>query len=643
MAVKNLDPGGGDTGSGTGTGGGGNPPAPTPPPASPLPPGGVDPGYGQRNFIPHPLPRLPRGRIAKKPPAPDVPVTGDLPPTTDNPILPAPSDPGAGSPAAHRVDTFPGSNLPLPVIYGSVRTGGLVVYEKVMPAGATLAGYKLVVWLICHGPINSISNIIVDGQPITSFVTAAHSYTGTASQTLDSLLSANEPLWTSGLPGIAYVVGLFPAPSATVPAPDVHTFTCDVQGMLVRDPRTDATLVTRYYRDNPALAWADLKSSSRYGEGNADAAIDWAGTVTTSANDCDVTLSSGAKRFTIGIKIDTAQDGPSVFENMRAHCQALQAYNNGVWQFIVDKAKSASGVVFTDAGSGANIIDAGMRVKGSKECPTRVTVNFINAAASYADGKAEVENPGIALGTVELVPLTYDLTGVATYDQAGRLAIYFINRSVQDKEITLQVNAEGSQVLPGNIVAVTSAQLGFVSQLVILTGVSPVGSGWTLQGELYSASVYSDVVQTTTVQVPPTSPSRYDVGSPVIDMSRTVQAQGASLALKAPIANPTFTGTLTAPATTFTGDVDASTVHGFFTTILSLGNISSAGVITGSGTNPGDGIAAGTGSYDGHPVVFIKNAAAVPTTTTGGGVLYVDSGVLKYRGTSGTVTTIAPA
>lgn len=42
--------------------------------------------------------------------------------------------------------------------------------------------------------------------------------------------------------------------------------------------------------------------------------------------------------------------------------------------------------------------------------------------------------------------------------------------------------------------------------------------------------------------------------------------------------------------------------------------------------------------------VRIQNAATLPTTNpTGGGVLYVDAGVLKYRGPSGTVTTIANA
>lgn len=40
---------------------------------------------------------------------------------------------------------------------------------------------------------------------------------------------------------------------------------------------------------------------------------------------------------------------------------------------------------------------------------------------------------------------------------------------------------------------------------------------------------------------------------------------------------------------------------------------------------------------------FIENTASVPGTPTGGGVLYVEGGALKYKGTSGTVTTIANA
>jgi hypothetical protein len=46
----------------------------------------------------------------------------------------------------------------------------------------------------------------------------------------------------------------------------------------------------------------------------------------------------------------------------------------------------------------------------------------------------------------------------------------------------------------------------------------------------------------------------------------------------------------------------------------------------------------------GSGVLAIANASVTPSTSpTGGGVLYVQNGELKYRGSSGTVTVIAPA
>ena len=46
----------------------------------------------------------------------------------------------------------------------------------------------------------------------------------------------------------------------------------------------------------------------------------------------------------------------------------------------------------------------------------------------------------------------------------------------------------------------------------------------------------------------------------------------------------------------------------------------------------------------GQKVIYIADATTVPSTNpSGGGVLYVEAGALKYRGSSGTVTTIAAA
>jgi hypothetical protein len=68
---------------------------------------------------------------------------------------------------------------------------------------------------------------------------------------------------------------------------------------------------------------------------------------------------------------------------------------------------------------------------------------------------------------------------------------------------------------------------------------------------------------------------------------------------------------------------------------------------TGSGTSRMQNLRVGTGgSFGGGTggMVLMVNAVTPPSTSpTSGGVLYVESGALKYKGSSGTVTVIAPA
>jgi hypothetical protein len=50
------------------------------------------------------------------------------------------------------------------------------------------------------------------------------------------------------------------------------------------------------------------------------------------------------------------------------------------------------------------------------------------------------------------------------------------------------------------------------------------------------------------------------------------------------------------------------------------------------------------GGAQGNGPIFIANATTIPASNpTGGGFLFVQAGALKYRGSSGTVTTIAAA
>lgn len=73
--------------------------------------------------------------------------------------------------------------------------------------------------------------------------------------------------------------------------------------------------------------------------------------------------------------------------------------------------------------------------------------------------------------------------------------------------------------------------------------------------------------------------------------------------------------------------------------------VTCASTLTASGTLTATGNVAlcGTGSFGGGtPVVFLANAASVPTSNpAGGGILYSEAGALKWRSPGGKTTTIA--
>jgi len=90
----------------------------------------------------------------------------------------------------------------------------------------------------------------------------------------------------------------------------------------------------------------------------------------------------------------------------------------------------------------------------------------------------------------------------------------------------------------------------------------------------------------------------------------------------------------TAGAADMPGRIRFHTTPDGSTSLVERMRINSAGNIGFNGASFGSGTL----------VMFIANATAVPSTNpTGGGILYVEAGALKYRGSSGTVTTLGAA
>lgn len=108
-------------------------------------------------------------------------------------------------------------------------------------------------------------------------------------------------------------------------------------------------------------------------------------------------------------------------------------------------------------------------------------------------------------------------------------------------------------------------------------------------------------------------------------------------------------GTTTGVTATITGNgsADPLTVNGGPTTSDRFVVRADGSVYSNSLLNTFYNLGIGPGSTPfggGRYVLGMQNATTIPSGTPGsGGILYVDGGALKYRGSSGTVTTIAPA
>jgi hypothetical protein len=92
-------------------------------------------------------------------------------------------------------------------------------------------------------------------------------------------------------------------------------------------------------------------------------------------------------------------------------------------------------------------------------------------------------------------------------------------------------------------------------------------------------------------------------------------------------------------------DIRFLTAQGGISATTERARIDSTGLaVTGALTTTGNVGIGGASFGSGAVVMFIAKATTAPTTNpSGGGVLYVENGSLKYRGSSGTVTTIANA
>lgn len=389
----------------------------------------------------------------------------------------------------------------IPIVYGRDRIGAKI-------ANVLLHfNHWLVQAVWCLGPIDAIESWQIGDKDPTPDITVTH-YLGTASQTPDPLLveafAALGVEYSDALTGVVYSV--FRIPVSHNSAGDLAAI---VRGMKVLDPRSGLTV----WSDNPALALANLLSSTDHGAGRA---MDWA-SVATVANICD-TLIGGEKANTVGVVLDVAQDVYAWADVLRtyASCWIVQR-DNGL--ALVPDAPADPVMAFRH--EDGTIADIGpLRRAAPQDSPTVIIVRWTNTSAlPWRDDHVVVAVPGVDAGTVPRRESEVPLPGIHWAGQARRAAVRRLNAlTLSDLSFSLEVFDAAAALEPGCVVSV-SHPVGLTDKPMRVASVEAREPGQYVLGLIeYDPAAYSaDVVTEPTY--PDTSLPQPGDPLPVIDLT----------------------------------------------------------------------------------------------------------------------------
>jgi hypothetical protein len=359
---------------------------------------------------------------------------------------------------------------PRRLLYGTLKTGGVLVYAKKTPNERFL---HLAVYL-GEGPIQGITGPVYLGDRRSNEAQYAglvttQVFTGAAGQTHSAALAAvSEGEWTSAMVGngCAYVHTRYEYQQDRWDVgPALPAFT--VLGRLVYDPRTAAVLTTA--TSNPALCILDFLRSE-FGYQFDDSAIDF-DSFAVAANVCD--------------QIVNSVDGSNVVDGVAGRVRRYSL--NGAFDVDVGPKKTVEGMLACCAGQ---LVRSGGKWRlyvGAYRAPTgpQLTAEYLREAPSYRAFPARQQRYNIARGTYreprqdwqdtsihdqilsaaivaedgEIVQ-SVDLPAVTNSAQAQRLARTYMNLARSAVPTILRCNFAALQWAPYDVVDLDLPQIG---------------------------------------------------------------------------------------------------------------------------------------------------------------------------------------
>lgn len=309
--------------------------------------------------------------------------------------------------------TLTSNTAPIPLIYGTMKTAGNKIYSR-LNSDKTIT-YQLIVF--CDGQIESISDLRFNDEPAGSskFTGVSYNfYLGNGTQDIDSRVEgANNEERAKKVGGLRWDAYVALQAKANDNLSGSFNVTALIKGRRVRI-YTSPTQYTVAWSDNPAWCVLDFMTcyngcGMKYDEINIQSFIDAASFYSQ-------------YKYTLNLTIDETKSRLEWINLMLACCRSYLIYQNGKYAVFVEK-KDEAVQHFDDT----NTNDLSIQFSERTAVPDLVVVKYIDPSQEWAKigAQAIVED----LSQTPPRKEEMELVGVTNFDQASRLAWFYLNQA----------------------------------------------------------------------------------------------------------------------------------------------------------------------------------------------------------------------
>lgn len=383
-----------------------------------------------------------------------------------------------------------GSDIPIPVVYGTRKVGSIKIHKYVTDApGGAANEYLHLIAVLCEGDIDAIQEVFFDGVSENDAKWnkkgggkwfTVERYLGTEDQLASASAIAQIPNWTSHhrLRGVAYLyvrVQMDKEQSIWRGEPEI---TAVVRGRKILDPRTGVVA----YSENPALQLLDYLTNTTYGKGLSTGRLNIASfeagayladeQLVSDVTINEITTELYHKRFTSNIVLDTSG---SVFNNVSkllTNMRGSLPSGGGVIRLGVETVGEPLFHFGKDRSELINYatITSEIKSKTSRKSDryNRVIVRFPNINTNFENDEVfypPIDNPLAQQWLDEdngvRLEQSFEFDGLTSKAEAYQMAEIIAKRSRNSMDCTFSASPSSIIVEPGDIVSVTDDTRGW--------------------------------------------------------------------------------------------------------------------------------------------------------------------------------------